>query len=129
MATLHDPSIGKGRKITGYILSALPSLMLIFSGVMKIIGGEFMAKNMAALKLLPLMQFIGILEITCVILYWVPRTMNLGFFLLCSYAGGIITAELIASGGAQLPIPGLPLAIMLYVGTFLRKKALSGLDI
>ena len=75
------------------------------------------------------MSFIGILEILCVALYWIPRTINIGFFLLCSYAGGIITAELIAVQGQALPIPGVPLAIMLYVGTMLRKKNLSGLGI
>lgn len=129
MANLHDAEIGTGRKITGYILSVIPSLLLVFSGVMKLLAGDFMVQNMEHLKLLSLMQFIGVLEIACVILYWIPKTMNIGFFLLCSYAGGIIAAELIASEGAALPIPGLPLAIMLYVGTFLRKKALSGLNI
>ena len=129
MAALHDSSIGNGRKITGYVLSALPSLMLVFSGVMKLIRGEFMVQSMDKLQLLSLMTFIGALEIVCVILYWIPKTMNLGFFLLCSYAGGIIAAELISTEGQMLPIPGLPLAIMLYVGTFLRKPQLSGLGI
>ncbi|MEL7001824.1 MAG: DoxX family protein [Bacteroidota bacterium] len=129
MASLHDADIGKGRKITGYILSVIPSLLLVFSGVMKLLAGDFMVQNMSQLKLLSLMQFIGVLELVCVALYWIPRTMNLGFFLLCSYAGGILAAELISTGGQALPIPGLPLAILLYVGTFLRKKGLSGLDI
>ncbi|MEM7549263.1 MAG: DoxX family protein [Bacteroidota bacterium] len=129
MPSLHDPQISTARKITGYVLSILPSAMLIFSGVMKLIEGDFMVQAMSGLKLLPVMQFIGLLEIVIVILYWIPKTMNLGFFLFCSYAGGIITAELISTGGEGLPIPGIPLAIFLYFGTFLRKKGLSGLGV
>lgn len=119
----------KTRIIIGYILTALPSAMLIFSGVMKLLKDDFMIQNMEHLKLLDVMQFIGILEIFIVIIYWIPRTMNLGFFLLCSYVGGIITAELIATSGQSIPVPGVPIAVLLYVGTFLRKKELSGLNL
>ncbi len=129
MQNLHDPNLNNFRKITGYVLSILATAMLVFSGVMKLIGGEFMVDAMGELHLLPAMQFIGILEIAIVALYWIPRTMKLGFLLACSYVGGIIAAELIGLEGKGLPIPGVPLAIMLYVGTFLRKKDYSGLNI
>ncbi len=129
MPSLHDPDISTARKITGYVLSILPSLMLVFSGVMKLLEGDFMIEAMSALRLRSVMGFVGFLEIACVVLYWIPKTMNIGFFLLCSYAGGIIAAEWIGAEGQGIPIPGVPLAILLYVGTMLRKKALSGLDI
>ena len=129
MPKLHDSDSSKARIITGYVLSIIPSLLLVFSGVMKLLGDEFMVQNFTELKLLPAMTMIGLIELLCVALYWIPKTMNLGFFLLCSYLGGVIVAELIQVGGIGLPIPGLPLAIFLYVGTFLRKKDLSGLNI
>ncbi len=129
MKKLHSQEIGKVRKIIGYFMSILPSIMIVFSGSMKILKRDFMVQAMTSLKLISVMQFIGVLEIFCVVLYWIPKTMNIGFFLLCSYAGGIIAAELISVEGQGLPIPGIPLAIMIYVGTMLRKPNLSGLGI
>lgn len=126
MSTLHNPKIRKARKITGYILSILPSLMITFSGVAKIAGVPEMIDNMRNIKLGEFTSFIGVLEIICVIVYWIPKTSNIGFFLLCSYTGGIIVGELVGGG---MPIPGLMLSTMLYVGTMLRKPNLSGLGI
>ena len=129
MPSLHDPEIGTIRKISGYILSIIPSGLMVFSAITKLTRDEFMVNSMEALNLLPSMTLIGVLEVLIVLLYWIPKTMRLGFFLMCSFIGGIMAAELIQAGGQQLPIPGLPMAIFLYVGTFLRKKELSGLNI
>lgn len=126
MSRLHDPAIGKTRRIAGYILSILPTLLIIFSGVSKLTGAEEMVKNMENIGLGELTQFIGLLEIICVILYWIPKTSNIGFFLLCSYAGGIIVGELV---GGNVPVPGIAVATLFYVGTMLRKPMLSGLGL
>ena len=114
----------KWQRILGLILSGLASAMRVFSGFMKILQDEFLVESMEALHLLPLMVFIGFLEIVLVVLHWIPRTMHLGFYLICFFMGGIITAELIAAEAAALPIPGLPLAIIFVLGTYFRKKAL-----
>jgi len=126
---LHEAHISKTRKIIGYILSILPCMLIVFSGVNKLIGSQIMVDSMSKINLLEAMPFIGALEIFCVILYWIPKTSNIGFFLLCSYVGGIIAAESIMGGGATLPILGIIVAVLLYVGTMLRKPALSGLGI
>jgi hypothetical protein len=73
----------------GRILSALPVLILLFSGVMKM------------LKLAPVLHgfarygypehqilIIGILEISCAVVYLIPRTSVLGAILLTGYLGG-----------------------------------------
>ncbi|MGH1433138.1 MAG: DoxX family protein [Lewinella sp.] len=126
MSRLHNPAIGKTRKIAGYILSVLPSLLIAFAGISKLAGLEEMVKNMENIGLGELTQFIGFLEIACLILYWIPKTSNIGFFLLCSYTGGIIVAELIGGG---VPVPGIAVATLFYIGTMLRKPELSGLDL
>ena len=124
---LHEAGISKTRRIAGYVLSIIPSLMLLLAGVMKLSGSEEMKNNMAAIPNIADMTFlIGVIELVSLALYWIPRTSNIGFFLLASYAGGIIVAEIVAGG---MPLPGVPLAIMLYVGTMLRKPSLSGLGI
>ncbi len=127
--SLHENNIGKTRKILAYTLSILPSLLIVFSGVNKVIGSQMMVESMSTIHLLNIMPFIGILEIACVVLYWIPKTSNIGFFLLCSYVGGIIAAETIMTEGTVLPILGIIVAVLLYVGTMLRKPSLSGLGI
>ena len=66
---------------------------------------------------------IGLIEIGVVILYWIPKTCNIGFFLFCSYCGGIIVGELILG---DVPLPGLATGAMVYIGTLLRKPSLLG---
>lgn len=124
---LHESEISKKRKIAGYIISALPSVMLGLAGINKLAGVEWMQQNMEKIiNFGELTLFIGILELFCLVLYWIPKTSNLGFFLLCSYSGGIIVAEIVAG---DMPIPGIIVATLLYVGTMLRKPSLFGLGI
>lgn len=112
--------------MVGYALSVLPTGMITFSGINKLMATDMMQGAMEKAGLLEHMAFIGTLEIGCVILYWIPRTSNLGFFLLASYVGGIIATEWANWGGAQT---GVIVAVLLFVGTFLRKPSLSGLGI
>lgn len=126
MTTLFDSEISKTRKISGLVLSILPSIMLVFSGIMKLIGSEKMDENMAETNLVEFLPYIGVLEISCVIIFWIPKLSNLGFFLICSYCGGIISAEMTAGRGPWL---GIIVAALFYVGTFLRKPQLTGLNI
>ena len=126
MSNLHEPGISKPRRITGYVLSVLPSLMVLLSGFVKFSKNEMILENLERLGVAEHAVLIGLVEILCVVLYWIPRTSNIGFFLFCSYAGGIIVGELILG---DIPIPGIVTAIMIYTGTMLRKPSLSGLGI
>lgn len=127
MSTLHEPQIGKARKIVGYVLSILASLLILFSGLSKIAGTEEMVENMSKLpNFIDKLMLIGVLELVILALYWIPKTSNIGFFLLASYAGGIIVGEIVAG---DMPIPGMMVATLFYLGTMLRKPALSGLGI
>ncbi|MEM6643234.1 MAG: DoxX family protein [Bacteroidota bacterium] len=127
MSNLHEPGINKVRKIAGYVISILLSLLFLFSAFSKLSGSEEVKANMDAIPNMgSLLTIIGVVELLSLILYWIPKTANLGFFLLCSYCGGIIVAEIVTGGP---PVPGIPVAILLFVGTFLRKPSLSGLGI
>ena len=118
--------ISKTRRTIGWILSILPAAMLVFSAMMKLVGNQEMEEAMANSPLKEEIVYIGLLELLCVTLYFIPKTSNIGFFLLCSLVGGIIVAELTMG---EAPIPGILLAVMFYVGTMLRKPELSGLGI
>ncbi|MFT5602369.1 MAG: uncharacterized membrane protein YoaK (UPF0700 family) [Parvicella sp.] len=128
MNTLHESEIGKNRKIAGYVLSIIPTLMILMAGITKIMGVEEMSENFSKLpNWEDKMVFIGVLEILIIALYWIPKTMNMGFFLMLGFMGGALLAEVIINGGA--PIPAIMVTTLFYVGTMLRKPSLSGLGI
>ena len=127
MTILHETQISKVRKIAGYTISIIASFMIFMAGLMKIIGNEEMQINMAkVINFGDKLMLIGILEIIILILFWIPRTMNIGFFLLASFGGGIIVAEIVTG---EMPFAGILVTTLFYVGTILRKPTLSGLNI
>lgn len=128
MNMLHETQISKKRKIAGYVLSIVPSLMILMAGVTKLIGTEEMVQNFANLtNWEDKMLFIGILELVILALYWIPKTMNMGFFLMLGFMGGALLAEVILKGG--MPLPAIFVTTLFYIGTMLRKPSLSGLSI
>ncbi|MFT4755051.1 MAG: hypothetical protein ACI85Q_002616 [Salibacteraceae bacterium] len=128
MKYLHETQISKTRKIIGYALSVLASLMILMAGITKLIGTEEMVVNFAHLpNWEDKMLFIGILELVILVLYWLPKTMNMGFFLMLGFMGGALLAEVVIKGG--VPIPAIFVTTLFYTGTFLRKPSLSGISI
>jgi hypothetical protein len=128
MNSLHENQISKTRKIAGYILAIIPSLMILMAGVTKLSGSEEMIENFSKLpNWEDQMMFIGALELLILVLYWIPKTMNMGFFLMLGFMGGALFAEVILNGG--IPIPAILVTTLFYIGTILRKPSLSGLGI
>jgi hypothetical protein len=123
MSYLHEASISKPRKIVGYALSILASIIVLLSG-----GFKFMQQpdTMALLDRLGMADqafLIGAVEVLVAVCYWIPRASNLGFFLFCAYCGGIVVGELIMG---DVPVPGLAIGAMVLTGTLLRKPSLMG---
>ena len=80
---------------TGRIMSALPVLMLLFSGAMKLVKPPGLAEGFAHLGLpVNLSLGLGILEIACTVIYVIPRTAVLGAILLTGYLGGAMLTHL-----------------------------------
>jgi hypothetical protein len=127
MDNLIVTEISTVRNVTGHVLAILATGMIAFGGINMIIGADWIQKNMERIPNLgDKTMSIGILHVIFVVLYWLPPTSNIGFFLLCSLTGGMIVAELVGGG---LPIPGIVVAILLYVGSMLRNPLLSGMGI
>ena len=109
----------------GYVVSALPALMLIFSGVMKLVKPEGMAEAFTKLGwpdrlALPL----GILELTCVVIYLIPRTAVLGAILSTGYLGGAIATHVRI--GEPFIGPAV-FGILIWLGLYLRDARLRAL--
>ena len=85
----------KTRNITGWILTALISIVFIASAVIKLKGGEEIVKATAAMGIsLGVFQMLGVIELVSVLLFIIPRTGLLGTLLLTAYLGGAIATHL-----------------------------------
>src|SRR5258708_21148649 len=119
MAAPEAVAIPKWQVVTSWILSCLPLLAFLPSAVFKLVQpGEFLAewsKNYPPATARP----IGIIELSCVALYFVPATRVLGAILLTGYLGGAISTH-VRAGQASFGAPLLS-GIMLWGGLFLRR--------
>src|SRR5262245_29819538 len=79
---------------TGRVISGLVILMMTFSAVMKFMNLPDVAKQMKDLGYpAELTLILGIVEISCVILYAIPQTSVLGAVLLTGYLGGAVATH------------------------------------
>jgi len=72
----------KKRKIAGYILSGLVTLIFVATGAMKFTGGE---QNIQTAELVGgknILYILGGLQLLFTLLFWIPRTAVVGFLLI-----------------------------------------------
>jgi uncharacterized membrane protein YphA (DoxX/SURF4 family) len=109
----------------GYILSALPVLLLLFSGVMKLAKPPDLVEGFNHLGIPDRLALgIGILEIACTILYIIPRTAILGAILVTAYMGGAVTTHLRIGEPFFMQII---LGMLAWAGLYLRDARLRAL--
>ena len=89
--------MSKTRNIIGWVLASIITGFLCFSataklGLMDFPGKEEMFASMGLTGNEPLM--VGILEVVCAVLFWIPRTGVIGSLLLSGYMGGVIATHL-----------------------------------
>ncbi len=130
MAKFHEDQIGKAQKITGYVLSGLFSFQILMAGGLKVAQEAAILERMNNIPNWgDKVMFIGVLELVSLALYWIPKTQKIGFYLLCSFVGGIIVAEVAAGthveqGAPPAPLVGIVTAVLLYAGTALRRPTM-----
>jgi hypothetical protein len=110
----------------GRILSALPVLVMLFSAflkfrappeVVKAFTGQF---GYPQQTLMPL----GIVELSCAVLYAIPQTAVLGAVLMTGYLGGAVATHARIS---DVWIPPAVLGVLAWVGLYLREPRLREL--
>lgn len=118
-------NISKKQLWIGRILSAAPVLLLIFSAAMKLIHPPELDEGFVHLGLPVSLAFgLGVLEITCTVIYLIPRTSVLGAILLTGYLGGATLTHLRV--GDPYFAPPL-LGVLLWGGLYLRDPRLQAL--
>ncbi len=115
-------SLSKKTLWIGRVLSAIPALMLLVSGTMKLVKPPQLAEGFVHLGWPEhLATPLGILEITCTIIYLIPQTATLGAILLTGYMGGAIATHVRI--GEPFIAQSL-FGIVIWLGLFLREKRL-----
>ncbi|HWE28574.1 MAG TPA: DoxX family protein [Polyangia bacterium] len=103
----------------GRIVSALPILALVMSGIMKLshapmivglLGGHLGFAESA-------IAGIGLLELFCIALYAIPATSVLGAVLVSAYLGGAVASHVRVGDAYVVPIL---LAVLAWLGLYLR---------
>lgn len=112
----------------GRIISALPVLFLLMDGVMKLFKPAVVVETTVKLGyqdavIVPL----GIVLLTCTVLYAIPRTSVLGAILLTGYLGGAVATH-VRVGEGLFPI-SFPIifGVLIWGGLFLRDTRLRAL--
>src|SRR5438105_2518499 len=95
MATVTQAGpVSKKMLWAGWMIGMLPVLMLLMSAVMKFVKPPDVVKGFSDLGWPEsLALWLGIVEITCTLIYVIPRTAVLGAILLTGYLGGAIATH------------------------------------
>lgn len=79
------------RSKVGWVLSVLPSLLLLFSGFNKVMASEEVLSSISHFGINPEhIKALGIVEILITLIYLVPRTAFIGAILITGWMGGAI---------------------------------------
>lgn len=110
----------------GCIISALPVLLLVFSAAMKLMKPVPVVQGFARYGY-PESRIlvIAILELSCSVIYAIPRTSVLGAILLTGYLGGA-TATNVRIGDSSFLVT-VTLGILVWLGLYLRDGRLRAL--
>ncbi len=119
--TKRDDGSSKAKTWISYVFSALPVLFMLMSSTMKLIRHPMVIEGFAKQGMSAgLVVVIGIVELTCVILYLVPPTSVLGAILVTGYLGGAIMVHVRA--GELAFIAPLLLGMSAWGGLYLRDQ-------
>ena len=135
-ATIHASNsdaqlapLSKGRLWTGRIMSALPALFLLVDGVGKLIKPAPVVEGTVQLGYPEsVLLGLGIVLLTCTVLYVIPRTAILGAILLTGYLGGAIATHVRVESPlfSHILFP-VYLAVLIWGGLYLRDERLRAL--
>ena len=122
---MENPAPSRAARITGWIMTILPSLLLLFSAAMKLAHPPQLDEGFKHLEIPTSWALnLGLLELACVVVYLVPRTAVVGAILLTGYLGGAMLTHLRVG---EPPVTHVILGIVLWGGVWLRDPRLRAL--
>jgi hypothetical protein len=118
--------LSKSQLWTGRALSTLAVLFLIFDGVLKLIKPAVVVEGTTKLGYSPsVITPLGIVLLSCVVLYCLPVTRVLGAILLTGYLGGAVATHVRVGDPlfSHILVPTY-IASLLWLGLYFRDPAL-----
>ena len=116
------------KKIATRVLTGLAALLVIFSGIMKLLGPAELVETLNSVGVGEYRIVLGLLEIGGALLFVFPPTRKLGFLLLSCYFAGALATELSHDRPFSALLPLLLVWIAAFVGDrsiFFNAPALS----
>ena len=116
-----DQVISKKLLWTGHIVSGLAALFFLMDGVMKLFKPAVVVEATRQLGY-PETDIvgIGILLLTCTLLYLFPRTSILGAILLTGYMGGAVASQVRVGAGWFNVAFAVVFGVLVWTGLWLR---------
>lgn len=122
---VQTPPVSRKMLWAGRLMSAAPSMLLLFSSVMKLARPAPVVEGFTQLGYdAGLALRIGVVELVCTLLYLIPRTAVLGAILLTGYLGGATATHVRVGDPYFGPIL---LGVLLWGGLYLREPRLRAL--
>ena len=120
--------VSKSRLWTGWILTVLAGLFLLFDAAGKLMMPIFVVEAFGRLSFpTGLGVTIGIILTACTVLYLIPRTAVLGAVLITGFLGGAIAIQMRAGSPLFETIFPVLFAILVWTGIYLREPRLGAL--
>jgi DoxX-like family len=131
MDTIAQPAASRAARWTGYAMSGLVILFLLFDGGIKLVPLEIVTQTSGEIGLptdASFARLLGVLTLIGVVLYAIPQTAVLGAILLTGYMGGAIATHLrIDSPLFSHTLFGVYLGLLIWGGLYLREPRLRAL--
>lgn len=120
--------VTKGKLWTGRIITALPVLLLLMDGVMKlfkpaVVVNATMQLGYGQNAIVP----IGMVLVVCTLIYLLPSTSVLGAILLTGYLGGAVATHVRVGGGAFPILFPVIMGVLIWGGLYLREPRVAAL--
>lgn len=110
----------------GRIISAIPVLLLLFSAILKLMKSDAVIQSFAQYGLPEhLVAVIGCIELTCLIIYVIPRTAVLGAILMTGLFGGATVTNLRVGNPSY--VATAVLGVLVWAGLYLRDERVRAL--
>jgi hypothetical protein len=119
-------TVSNKRLWVGWVLTGLAGLFLLFDAAGKLMMPVFVVDAFGRLGIpTNLGVTIGILLMTCTVLYLIPRTAVLGALLVTGFLGGAIAIQMRAGSPLFETIFPALFAILVWAGIYLREPRLD----
>jgi hypothetical protein len=117
-----DQAVSKKSLWAGRIVSGFTVLFCLTDGVMKLFKPSFVVEASVHKLGFPESDIVGIgvVLLTCTVLYVIPRTTILGAILLTGYLGGAVASQIRAGTGWFDAMFAATFGVLVWAGLWLR---------